>query len=282
MGFYHYLKVKKHDDKLVDVGGYSKGGSHIHWTLAFESNEYQENLKEIVKKNDFDGLKVGFETTVEKAMERLEKARKEMEKFIVKPCTYKEYRKIQRCINGINELTGQLYFCEHNELLILNQNGGCEYAIKYDENNNMIGIEDWWHQYGTMKNEEIIGKLKPTPINLSEMIEDVSKHLDDKEIDDFNDALRLYVAESDRGWGPTLVSDYVDKNQIGSNNPRFIYKTIMNEIVKRFEEEQKNPIEEDDDLPFFSPLDEREVIEGSHILIDFIEGTMEDMRKYKC
>lgn len=280
MGFYHYLKVEDENKEIHDVGGYSKGGSLKHWFFAFEPQEYYNNLEKVVKENNPHMINVGYKTTVKEAIKRLEKASRRLHQVRDNLRMHSKEREFGMLDYKIHPLVMRLKYFSPSSELILNQSEGCEYRLKWD-GDNVVGLEDFWYSNEAEENEECLKSFETENVKLGVAIEDFLETLPNEEIPNLFQEMIWYIAEEERSYGPNPVSmqfdEYHQKEREKNNNPRELFKMVMDALIKDYEKEKKE--EQEDELDFGYSITERDLNSYLHIAYDYITGTMEELQK---
>lgn len=236
MGIYHHLKVHTQNGS-TDVGGYSKGGSKQSWFFAFSPTEYVNNLEEMIGKDKDFAVKVGYKTTVAKAVSRLSKVNSLIPKVNGHLMMHQDKNFLQMAYEEVYELLNRLKQFNEQDILFLDQRDGSFYSVIFDEKNpnSIVGLEDFWYQNtsGEMGNQMYRWKLEH--INLNEVIQSFIANIPNKEMDRFFDYLLDEVAESERGGGPDRASNFIlEYDKDPCNNPHKFFSIAAWHFAKEY------------------------------------------------
>jgi len=235
MGFYHHLSVLLKTGEQVEIGGYSKGGSLPHWYLAFSPTEYINNLEQVRHVNEFNRIRVGYKTTVAKAIERLESYQKQLQPLRWEILTEEAEKQHHTLQFPIDELLYELRKFSKDEALILNQTDGSAYSLIMAEDGvHVKGLQWFWYQNTASENAKIIKDLFSSVITLEEKVFQGENVLPDKEIPNFYQELQYYVPHHERGYGPHVGTELFENRPQGplDNNLFQLFKTTLQEVKK--------------------------------------------------
>jgi len=236
MGIFHTLHVQQINGKMVDVGGYSKGGSLPHWFFAFSPTEYQNNLEEMSTVNDIEKLFVGYRTTVQKAVKRLEtyaeKLTTAFKTSILKREAAKDLEDLYYQMSSLRLTLKKEY--EPNASLILNQSDGAFYALEFDKENQSLvsGLKSYWYDNEASQNAQKIDDLVASTMTLEEKASEFLSSLPDDSIRNFYVHTNLSVAQHEQGWGPSLGTELFKGRETNpyTSNPVQFFTQLVQEI----------------------------------------------------
>lgn len=243
MGIYHQLHVINRENQKEDVGGYSKGGSQTHWLLAFSPEEYENNLETILQTKDFSNIKVGYTSTVEKAIEHLRIYRKRLYMLRDKLFSLPMKKKYKALDDSIYRLIFKLEQYPRSYTLQLDESDGSSYCFKR-EKDAIVGLEDFWYQNEALKNESIISEFEQFEISIQDAVHSYAEALPNVPLQRFYDEFWAILGENERGWGPNGVTEFFDEEyeknstRFHIDNPRSFFQTVMHEFISTFKNKE--------------------------------------------
>lgn len=236
MGIYHYLKVHT-GSGATDIGGYSKGGSKRTWFFAFSPTEYVNNLEELVGTERDQDAKVGYKTSVGKAISRLSAVKDFLPTVKNHLMTQQDKQIHYTTEDEVDELLKRLKEYNPNDTLVLDQRDGTYYSFVFDKSKPgfIIGLCDTWYQNTSGEIGNQLYRWKLPHLNLMEVIESFANTLPNKELNEFFGELIETVSHNERSYGPNDITEFLleyDKKNL--NNPRELFLTVATHFVKEY------------------------------------------------
>lgn len=246
MGFYHHLNVKKQDGEIIDVGGYSKGGTIYAWYFLFSPTEHFDNLEQFVGEEiatSANRFEVGYKTSVDKAMQRISQANIALVNLQESMLDYNSQLFISDSLSVLHELSRQLRDFKGSDILELDQRDGASYALVI-KGDKILGIADW-HNKTAIDTQLKLKSFQAVNGVPSAVIASYLPYLPNKEFEDFSLLLKDLVNHDERSFGSDFYTQSIleiDTSKAHLNNPHSYFSYASKKLLDALELEADTPI----------------------------------------